>query len=447
MFYGEVEGSFYLSDDAEWVRQKVGDLEMDPVAKEEFELAGYVTGQDTLYPNVKQIQAGSYVDVRTLGKTITVKQIPYYRFNHKPTEFTDENILYKRFISVVEASVQRLIDYADGRQILVPLSGGYDSRLIISMLKRLGYENVLCFSYGRSGNTESKFSRTIAESLGYAWLFVEYDNNTWATEWKSSKAAEYRRMASNHTSLPHVQDWLAINLLHNNGKINKNCVVVPGHCCVTGFITKKINSGTLNERTLYKQLISKHFNARPIGADGLTSSQIMARLERWLTPFTGQDEFVSRVMEFNWIERQSKYIANSVRVYEQYGLDWWLPLWDREFVDYWKYIPVKHRVERKSFKTWVEKLYQQVADLDLELVSGNAVDSRGVNRILIMVAKRLPVPLLVRLRNIRSRASIRNHFLAFDGLVPPPDLKCYLGKNYGVIGMFADLFLKGKWGA
>ena len=49
LFYGLANRQFYLSDDAEWIRQQVGDREMDPVAREEFQPVGYVTGADTLF--------------------------------------------------------------------------------------------------------------------------------------------------------------------------------------------------------------------------------------------------------------------------------------------------------------------------------------------------------------------------------------------------------------
>jgi asparagine synthase (glutamine-hydrolysing) len=57
---------------------------------------------------------------------------------------------------------------------VVPLSGGLDSRIIVAMLKRLGVEDVICFTYGKKGNREAEISRQVAEALGYRWYFVEY---------------------------------------------------------------------------------------------------------------------------------------------------------------------------------------------------------------------------------------------------------------------------------
>src|SRR5699024_2673074 len=58
LFYGYKKSTFFISDNAEWVREHLGDKDKDELAKTEFKLAGYVTGPDTLYPNVKQLQAG-----------------------------------------------------------------------------------------------------------------------------------------------------------------------------------------------------------------------------------------------------------------------------------------------------------------------------------------------------------------------------------------------------
>ena len=137
IFYGTTNNKVYLSDDAEWVRLQVGDSEMDPVARDEFQLTNYVTGKDTLFPNVKQLQAGELLRITCTDKEPNVQTYRYYSFTHTEPEEWEEPTLREELGRVTEAAFQRLIQYADGRQIVVPLSGGYDSRLIVAMLKRL----------------------------------------------------------------------------------------------------------------------------------------------------------------------------------------------------------------------------------------------------------------------------------------------------------------------
>ena len=83
LFYALKNGDFFLSDDAEWVRQQAGDEEMDPIAREEFLLAGYVTGSDTLFPTVKQLQAGECLIACQTETGIRVDTHRYYRFLHQ----------------------------------------------------------------------------------------------------------------------------------------------------------------------------------------------------------------------------------------------------------------------------------------------------------------------------------------------------------------------------
>ena len=198
LFYSSYEGSFYLSDDAEWVREQVGDRRMDAFARDEFLLAGYVTGADTLYPNVKQLQAGECLSVVIKNGRLSVITKRYYRFLHDEPVSYDEAKLRFKLKEVTVASINRLITFADGRQILVPLSGGYDSRLIATLLKKLGYENIITFTYGIPGNKEADYSRQVAESLGLKWLFVEYSADLWRKEWGKEDALQYRESAGNH---------------------------------------------------------------------------------------------------------------------------------------------------------------------------------------------------------------------------------------------------------
>ena len=196
LFYGQKEDRLFLADDAEWVRQQVGDHKMDPLARDEFQLAGYVTGQDTLFPNVKQLQAGECLVVRENADNLQVTTQRYYRFLHtEPTEY-DEKSLRDELDQKALDSVQRLVDYAGGRQIVVPLSGGYDSRLIVTLLRRLGYENVLTFTYGVKGNKESQYSKRVADALGLKWQFVEYTSDLWRAAWQTDERWQYQEWAS-----------------------------------------------------------------------------------------------------------------------------------------------------------------------------------------------------------------------------------------------------------
>ena len=123
----------------------------------------------------------------------------------------------------------RLVAGVTPRTIVVPLSGGGDSRTIGWMLQRLGYPHVLCYSYGTLGNRESDRSRSVARRLGMPWLFVEYDRAKWARWYATSERLTYQRIAEGFSSVAHMQDWPAVWELRRRGDVPDDAVFVPGH--------------------------------------------------------------------------------------------------------------------------------------------------------------------------------------------------------------------------
>ncbi len=461
LFYGLANGQFYLSDDAEWVRRQVGDREMDPVAREEFQLAGYVTGADTLFPHVKQLQAGEFLIARQTEAGPVVETYRYYRFLHKEPLNSSEPVLRAELDRVTVRVMQRLIDYANGRQIVIPLSGGYDSRLIATMLKRLGYGNLMGFSYGVAGNPEAACSEQVATSLGIPWRFVEYTNEGLARTWSTTQARAYRAMAANHASLPHVQDWFAIKQLTEQGQIQSDAILVPGHSgdFVAGshippfvFGRKKFSLAEL-----IQHLINAHMSNAPGYRHGITKDGTLERrlMDRINHDFDGADISMANLIEvWDWQERQSKYIVNSVRVYDQFNLEWWLPLWDIEFVRFWEGVPLELRKGREWFIDWIDEQYEAISGRPLVSNTDTAPKQRPPFRNHLKKITRKILPQLIvdhsrlikwRLISDKNYQIHQRHFLAFAGLVPRHKLKNYLAQGFNIIGIFSDLYIKDEW--
>lgn len=231
LFYALHEDRFFLSDDPEWIQNQIGGQVIDSVALTEFLLTGYVVGPHTLDPRIRQLQAGeALVVTATDGKT-SYQTGRYYRFLTGRGEMHDwpERELLNRLNEVTLVAIRRLVTFADGRPIVIPLSGGLDSRLIAMSLQSLGYKNVIAFSYGVRGNWESKVSQEVAHRLGIPWYFVEYSPDLWKRWYWSEECGLYRRYSSRLVSLAHLQDWPAIRELMSKGVVPEESVMVPGH--------------------------------------------------------------------------------------------------------------------------------------------------------------------------------------------------------------------------
>lgn len=448
LFYACAGCRFYLSDDAEWVRQQVGDLEMDPVAREEFQLAGYVTGADTLFPNVKQLQAGEVLLAMQQGDSVLVETQRYYRFLHTEPDQADEPGLRARLDTVAVASMQRLIHYANGRQIVVPLSGGYDSRLIVTLLKRLGYDNLLTFTYGVPGNKESAYSKQVADALGLRWHFVEYGETLWRKAWLTPERWAYQKWASGWTSIAVLQDWLAVKILKEQGILEPDCLFVPGHTGdfisgghipVNAFERSRF---TLNDAT--DAVFSKHYELAPLKffgtGEAIWGERIRDRMER--EGIETDWEYADVCEKWEWQERQAKFIGNSVRLYEFFGYDWWIPLWDKAFVEFWETVPLQLRKHKRWYNIYVLQQFKLAGGLGI----GNAADRSNLMRGIFKAAK--AVAKTVGVLNIVKRIYIHiftkrlsPDILASSAWVAPGQDKSLIKAGFTVNGLLARNFI------
>jgi len=372
LFYGQKGNDFFLSDSAEWVRQKIGNQEMDPLAREEFLLTGYVTGPDTLFPDVKQLQAGEAIIVKDTEQGLSVIPVRYYRFIHEYEHNKSMEGLLEEYDQVILRVFKRLIQVADGRTIVVPLSGGYDSRLIVLMLKRLGYGNVVTFSYGRPGNKESEVSRKVAELLELRWEFVPYSNEEWYKWFKSEERLKFWQFASGLCSLGHIQDWPAVWQLKNNNIIPDDSIFVPGHSAdlPAGSRSTAVRSLYVDKPIRISQTIAEIFKYHYCLFDWTKKreqleSLFVSKINQTLGHIEHFPDSASAFESWDIAERQAKFIINSLRVYEFWGYRWWMPFWDYEHMHFWSTVSLEYRIKQAMYKLFVDNLFYKTTGLIL----------------------------------------------------------------------------------
>jgi Asparagine synthase (glutamine-hydrolyzing) len=227
LFYAVDKLDIRLSDSAYRVLP-AGPGTIDRVAAAEFCLTGYVTGRETLCAGVFQLEAGELVLVDP-SRPIAFERHRYHRFRHADFMTSGVVDLIAALENVHADVFRRLAEGIRGRTIVVPLSGGYDSRLIGVSLRDMGIRDVICYSYGVPGNWESRTSQELARYLGFRWEFVPYSAEHWRACTATDQFAEYFHVAGNLTSVPHIQDWPAVLTLQREARIPPDSVFVPGH--------------------------------------------------------------------------------------------------------------------------------------------------------------------------------------------------------------------------
>ncbi len=353
LFYSTHDGRAHFSDSALPLAPK------RPVRPSletllEFAYCGYVTGEDTLVPEVSQLEPASLVWVpRTEERGAAAQVVTYDAFvpTIRGTGLSEDTMLQKLHATMV-ASVGRLIEVANGRTIVIPLSGGYDSRLIAMILRLAGYENVVCFSYGRPGNKESAISKTVAEELGYRWLFVPYDEQKWKYWVASPEWRDYLEMAHLGVALPLVQGWPCVGSLLEEGVVPKDSVFAPGYYgggLFAGYFSRPdlVGSRRVSADSVAEKLVTRMFWAW--GDPDRQRSDLAdapSHIAKQLLPPDGETWEAEAAAYESWIYRnyEVKFMGNASRYYDYWGVDWWFPFADKDVFSFWQSVPYSKRL-------------------------------------------------------------------------------------------------------
>jgi asparagine synthase (glutamine-hydrolysing) len=344
----------------------------------EFLLAGYVTGAETLAPGVRQLQAGEFLVLQGSRDWQTKK---YFSFQLQPSLPNDKAVLRERLDQVCLGAVERLAQWAAGRTIVIPLSGGFDSRLLCVLLKQLGYDSVLTYSYGRSESAEVRVARQVARSLGFECRVIEYTHEDWWRWYHSAEREEYFRFAHNLTSIPHIQDWPAVWALRRHHLVPQDAVIVPGHSgdFVAGSHIPKTfcELRNISEDHFVSEVLTKHYvlwrgqNIKPESMDQLRE-RILSTSGCGSSEPRSFEDAANKYEAWDWQERQAKFIVNSLRVYDFWGYQWWLPYFDVCVADYWSRVPYEWRIGCRLYEEYVVDKYAAVANLTREAASQRA---------------------------------------------------------------------------
>lgn len=355
-------GSGIVADDARLLAPDAGpsDTAADPVRCAELLLALQVSGPDTVWPGVGVVQAGTLVELFDPDDPRPPRTEEWFAF--RPNVDVEEGRSLDTLVGQLDerlmAALERTIEVADGRTILLPLSGGFDSRVMTLGFRRLGVDDVICFTYGRPGNSESEASRAVAERVGYRWEMVPYTVEGWRTLATAGDWDERLLTTGAPASAPNIGDLPAVLELERRGLAPPGSLFVPGH---TGFFTGAQVPSGLRQRPqgtrddVVDQIWGAHYGRRPLDTVtrlvGAEPAELVGRLRHRIdasvTAPTGvltPEQLVSAAEEWNGRERQTKFVLNAVRVYDVTGHEFDLPLCDRELVDFWARVPMHHRV-------------------------------------------------------------------------------------------------------
>ena len=363
LFYAVTDGGVAIGSDSHPIANHIDCLGFRFCNEAEYILTGYVAGPETLCEDIYQVQAGEIVSLSG-ARPEQITRNRYYRYRHSGTHNRSTAELLEELDDVTEAAFERLIEYADGRTLVVNMSGGYDSRLLVSMLSRLGYENVLAFTYEYSGD-EKRYCEQIADRLDLDWIYVEQTHGEWKRWYRSPQREELDRKAGILRALPTIGPAIAIKKLDKQDRVPEDAIFVTGDSATTTgdhIPPEVMKRETGSDELLVESVISTHYEFW--GMDAELRSTVSRRIREVLgvETCTSREEVAGALELWDWQERQAKHILRTY-LFDYWGYDFWYPLWDREFMDYWRTVPLEQRFGRSLYERYVRHVYAEVAGL------------------------------------------------------------------------------------
>lgn len=361
LFLAKADGIWQIDNQA-WRLSRAagfgaGDIDRD--AALQIAMAGYTVDTATLYGDLMMPGPGDCIVIPADGKPVRRR---YYTYAPCRVAEAEEQVLRRRLAEVTLAVIEKTLKSLDRRPLVVPLSAGFDSRLIISAARHLGYPALKCFSYGRAGNFEGEAARAIAERLNVPWQFVPSTIAGQRAYFASTDHAAYLDYADSCASSPFEQDLVPLRALKASGFVPDDAVLANGNSgdFISGnhvvpklrTIPTGLSEAERRDRIL-DALIDKHFAlwghlrtrdnlARILAALAASLDAAQAKLG---DPST--DHGLYEYAEFQ--DRQCKYVITGQRIYEFLGHDWRLPLWDSDYLDFWESVPLHLKAGQKLY--------------------------------------------------------------------------------------------------
>lgn len=345
LLYYKTENGYAVTDSGIMAWETIGDRAFSELSVCEYLSVGHVGENRTLLQGCRVVPAASYVwmeEGQAREKSYD-RPVEKHAMAPIPGQFA--------LSTVLEKMTERMWKIADGRPVAIPLSGGYDSRLVACMCRKYGFPRVICYTYGIKESPEVAVSRKVADQLDLEWHFVEYTSEKWARFIESPDFEGYLHYGGNLKSIAHIQDIVAVRELKEKKLLPEDALIMPGHS--GDMLGGSHFSDGLTQHNIAKRIFDKYFNV-----NFLTAKSRKCVLQALASELENAGEEEESLLEafFDWgvRNRQSNLIVNSVRAYEYEGFDWYLPLWDDAFVRYWRSIPCR---ERKGSSLYNEALF------------------------------------------------------------------------------------------
>jgi len=346
VFYTIKNKELHVSDEP--LKLVSDDTKIDLNYQNQYLQQGHVMPGFTLAENVFQVEPASIV---SYNKGVVSKQLIWsYLIPESEIIRTTFEEAQNQFLKVLDNVFRRLIASVGSRQIVLPLSAGYDSRLIACQLYKLGYKNVICYTVGRNKNGEQSIAKQVAQRLGFDFYHIDFEDPKYVMQkYDSEEFGDYVDYLGALGSFTYLFEYNAAKWLKSNGVINDDAVFVPGHSGdgISGSLIMKL--GIRKNATPLFSTVSILMNLIEYGRPLLNWSFACDVYSSLKGRFAKNSVPHSVIQSYTFDTRVVLSTTNSVRAYGFFGFETRLPFFDKEMMDFFRTLPYEFLYQKKLY--------------------------------------------------------------------------------------------------
>jgi asparagine synthase (glutamine-hydrolysing) len=344
VYYKENSDSLFISDNISAFEGK----SLNQFSKEQYLLGGFVLGCQTCFNGIMDVPNGCAVVFSNSTKKVHI--VETYSVEKERMFSCGYPQLKKMGGEMLERMFDRLIESIGNKPVALLLSGGYDSRLILSGLLKKGYKNITTFTYGNEKNNEHLLAKKVAEKLGVKWHYISYTESFIRNHFNWQEIDSYLWYASNGNSFPSLHEYFAIKEIRTNNLVPDDTIFIPGYMGDgwAGSQYVKVFSPYLQREQVAKTFISAKF----FHHNGLNETKLQAKnyLEAYIIQNYPRNTIASSIFEdLDLKERASKWTLNFAKAISFYGYEYRVPFMDKELLEFFSHIPSKYKIGKRLY--------------------------------------------------------------------------------------------------
>ena len=247
--------------------------------------------------------------------------------------------------------------------MLIPLSGGHDSRLIFKLLKMNNPKaSAIVYNYGDIDEQDYIFARKAFELISNSsdrFIHIRYRDVNLAKKFRNI-LPNYALYSSKGVSCPCVSELCAIMELKEQLDYNRKYVAIPGYGGVVTGLYYKIEYFKKNKYTIEEVInILKNTFVNPRRGNGIDEN-----LYRYIDSITDKKEFNRNEMlyvlqQYTFEEEQAKFIQNATQNFNYYGIEWFTPYMTKTILETWGTIDPQLIIGDYIFRELEKKIFSK----------------------------------------------------------------------------------------